>query len=842
MNKRVNIIIMVCLLLCVILAGCSLFNEKEKIDVPEIQNESKNNKENENNKEIIEIGNVGNKLPVTRAEAARMISLIYNNINEINIMDREIKFTDCNIEKWHDKYINAVVSQKIMSGTKQDLFEPEGYLSLQQAQYLIDRIDKNNKLKIKITDETKDKPISYALWCDLFYKAITNTSENGDILKNFGISKTKIIVMATRENNKELKQNCVITDSGPLYYEGIDIGKYLDNELEILKKGEEIISVLNVSDTSPVIKNAYIVNCNEKEVSIFSGGAERSYYFQTDENNNNENILRSENIGNIADIKINGSNIVDISIYSNKINGEIKSSGNKGIEIEGKGIFNMPADYKVYSIADGNLRWKHLKDVIIGTNCCDYVIKDDKICAIIIKENAKPDKIRVAVNNTGFKSLIHENVSLSCTTDYTVNVGNEKRNYKANENLNINKTENANLFGQNRITVVPNDETGKIILKSVKKAWEGERSPEYRGNIEIALKDNGYTIVNVIDLEQYLYCVVPSEMPSSYGAEAAKVQAVTARSYAYNQYYQNRYHDYGANVDDSVQSQVYNNIPENDISINAVNDTKGLYITYNNQVVAANYFSTSGGVTANSGEIWPNGETKKYPSDTPVYLQSQLQGADNIYGDLSLEDNAYKFFKDKTVKGYDNNINWYRWNVELTNEELSASINSNLKQSYNQNPWFIKTLQEDGTFRSKPIESIGQVKDIIVMKRGKGGNIMEIEISGTEAVIRISTDQIIRKIISPKQYISGGKEILITLNDGSVIKNMETMPSTFYVFDKIYVEENKLSMIKIYGGGYGHGVGMSQNGVKAMTEQGMKFDEIIKHFYKDTEIKNIESL
>ena len=64
-------------------------------------------------------------------------------------------------------------------------------------------------------------------------------------------------------------------------------------------------------------------------------------------------------------------------------------------------------------------------------------------------------------------------------------------------------------------------------------------------------KQIGLLIVNELPLEEYLYAVIPSEMPTYYGLEPLKVQAVCARSYAYKHLVANNLSKYGAHVDDS---------------------------------------------------------------------------------------------------------------------------------------------------------------------------------------------------------------------------------------------------------------------------------------------------
>ncbi|MDL2248591.1 SpoIID/LytB domain-containing protein [Tyzzerella sp. OttesenSCG-928-J15] len=378
--------------------------------------------------------------------------------------------------------------------------------------------------------------------------------------------------------------------------------------------------------------------------------------------------------------------------------------------------------------------------------------------------------------------------------------------------------------------------TGKIALSSINRDCG---APAYRGLIEISPTNGGYIIVNEISLEEYLYSVVPSEMPLSYGIEALKVQAVTARSYAYNQFYANTFHQYGANVCDSVISQVYNNIAESDISIQAVDETKGLCLTHDSAVISANFFSTSAGVTANNGEVWADSVTKKFPAQTSVYLQAKTHYQTADYGDLSIEENMAGFIKNKDIESYDSFTNWFRWYTEMTAEEISASINANLKERYEASPKLIKTLQADGVFRSRPVESIGNLVNIEVVKRGESGNIMALKIAGTQNTILVNTEYNIRTLLRPKQYTDSEKPVILTLADGKERENYSLMPSAFFAMERMTDGEGKILYVKFYGGGNGHGVGMSQTGVKGMVDKGKTFEEVLEHYYNGTVVEKM---
>jgi stage II sporulation protein D len=381
----------------------------------------------------------------------------------------------------------------------------------------------------------------------------------------------------------------------------------------------------------------------------------------------------------------------------------------------------------------------------------------------------------------------------------------------------------------------------KIKILSINRGWGDSRfNPIYRGLLEIEKTKDGYLIVNEVDFEEYLYSVVPSEMPSSYGIEAAKVQAICARSYAFSQLYANRFSQYGAHVDDSTSCQVYNNVRETDNSIKAVNETKGLFLSYKGNIISANFFSTSCGVTSNSGEVWGNYLNKQFPSSSPEYMQSKFQyDKGNLKYDLSKENDFREFIQDNNIITYDSEFSWYRWNVTMTCKQIEKAINKEIPSRYKVVPKYIKTLDDNDIFRSREVDDIGELVDIFVYSRGESGIITELLIKGTKGVYKVSTEYNIRKLITPINYVEGEKEIAIIKNDGQKTYNMSILPSAFFIMNKKYDTNKRLKSITFIGGGYGHGAGMSQNGVKGMVDKGYNYAEILKHYYNGTSITKL---
>lgn len=761
---------------------------------------------------------IGEKLPVSRGLAAKMITLAFSDRSEIEGLDTEINFTDVMEDEWYFDYINAAYSKGYMKGSG-DKFLPLEPLSLNEAQVLLNKINPSNKTKIKITDETKNKPVSYSLWMELYQKALVETCEGKTLGEVCGIYEKEVIVFATTSNSN-MEPWTMATDLGIYKYSGYSMDAYADEKVKFLVKGNEILGVISVTDKSPIITNAYIKDFDGENLTVFMGGGEREYKYS------------GEAVKGIGDLKISNGKAIGINYVNDMITGVIKKVDNKCIELQEQGVLNFVDGFKVYSENGDIIGWGGIGDLICGSSIADYYVREGKVSAAVIRREGKPEFIRAVISKTGFQGYVHDNVSITGTGSFTVVSGeNEKKYNKGDEVAFNNET-----LTQGRAYVKCDKSDDKIKLISITRS--GNENPEYYGTMEIEKREDGFVIINEVELEKYLYSVVPSEMPSSYGIEASKVQAVTARSYAYNQYYGNKYHDYGGNVDDSTMSQVYNNTGENEISVNAVNDTKGLCMTFEGEVISANFFSTSCGVTANSGEVWADTGAKKFPTQTRDYLKASKQYKNNDYGALFIEENADRFFKETNIESFDKGSGWFRWNVKMNVDELSAVINDNLKTAYERNNFLIKTLQSDGSYLSKPIESIGTLKDLIVKKRGEGGNIMELLIKGSSAEVLVMTEYNIRSIIKPTQLISGGLPIVINCHNGTIMKNYSLLPSAFFTMDKNRDSNGNLINVVFYGGGNGHGVGMSQNGVKGMIEQGYKFEEILKHYFQGIEVVN----
>ena len=131
----------------------------------------------------------------------------------------------------------------------------------------------------------------------------------------------------------------------------------------------------------------------------------------------------------------------------------------------------------------------------------------------------------------------------------------------------------------------------------------------YRGTIQVDRVGKRLRAINVVRLEQYLYGVVPAEVPDDWPAEVLKAQAVAARSYALA----TRKTGGAFDLFPDVRSQVYRGVDEEEETTNsAVDQTAGEVLTYGGRLVTAYFHSTSGGRTASVVDVWPGSKPTPY--------------------------------------------------------------------------------------------------------------------------------------------------------------------------------------------------------------------------------------
>ena len=354
---------------------------------------------------------------------------------------------------------------------------------------------------------------------------------------------------------------------------------------------------------------------------------------------------------------------------------------------------------------------------------------------------------------------------------------------------------------------------------------EKELPRDYPGEVQYYEEEGGWVIVNEVPLEEYLCRVVPSEMPSTYEKEALKAQAVCARTYAVWQMREYAYPEYEAHVNDSVSYQVYNQIESQETTNQAVEATAGQIMLYQEEPVKAYYFSTSCGSTTDEN-IWEKGDRNQTP-----YIAGRRVGTKENKDDLTDEETFRTFILKKQEGDLEISEPWYRWNCYVSLEQIEQNVNAWAKERARRSENGI-LLKDGDAYIHQEVDSIGTIEDAVIQKRNTGGAVQELLLTGSDGTLKITYEYNIRLMLG----IPGGE---IHKNDGTIGQGGNLLPSGYFVMEPVE-EEGILTGYQIYGGGLGHGAGMSQNGARVLAEEGSGYDEILQYFYHEIRLARLE--
>lgn len=655
-------------------------------------------------------------------------------------------------------------------------------------------------------DKLKDKSVISKSQFNQMYDTIISNNNIESVVKKdiMTMSFSEVKLNAVREDGVASYIQGITNDGTYEFTQGEDMDM-LDKVYSAYIYEDKVICVIGISDSDITINNAWIVETKDSKLHIFYEGLYKDLPCSVSDG--------SDVKGTLSDVIVSNSGVSKILTKSDIITAKVLSINDAGIEIEGYERLPISENYKIYKVY-GDLAVERTSNILIGYDSTSFVVADGVIEASLITQEPITENIRVAISNDDFSSLKHKNVSFTADSDFVITYGEENKTFTAGETITINGS--SEYWTTDRIKVSTVNENGKIQLLSVNRSCG---NPCYRGTIEIAKEESEFIVVNELPLEEYLYAVVSSEMPTYYNVEALKTQAICARGYAYSKIQNSTYAAYGAHLDDSTMTQVYNNASEDEQSIFAVKDTYGMVPVYNGNVIQSYFFSTSCGVTCNNADVWAG--------DALPYLTDNYETVDKQDVDLS-DNEAFKGFID-TSSGYntfESSYPLYRWNITYSKQEITTAINSKLKERIDAAPMNLLVKNSNGNFVQKSIDTIGDVQSIEVSLRGKSGIVKEIIIEGSEATIKVLGQTNARNLMTPV-YVS------IIKQDGKEVNGWSSLPSPFY-----YVEATGDGFV-IHGGGFGHGVGMSQNGANELANLSYTCDQIISHYYTDATLVNI---
>lgn len=681
---------------------------------------------------------------------------------------------------------------------KMDVSEGDGYLIWEQAEQMLAFLPAcSADFPGSYRKKEKVSAADWYAWFDMARKIYDPQGRIQDLeLTILGVGDA----VKTNDQIVLTKQQLVTTQQEWTFFaERFASREVLYRPLTAIGREDGLYAVRSVAEEEFTLSNVWVIQADEEGILCFWNDFEILLpAFQTSDTEESTEIREQ-----IADITFFQAGITKVRVRDHKVSGRLLRIADGGAEIEGQGFFPFSDNLKIYQLY-GRMKRLYTTDLCIGYAFTDFVIEDGKIEAALVPKEEKMEYIRVLVKTSDYGSAYHDQLEIQADCDCTILTGEygSRTGTRLAAGKTIEITADSGLFAEgNRIWIKPDILTGHISLLNVKRS---QGIPSYRGSFELVLSQDGIVAVNEVLLEEYLYAVVPSEMPASYPLEALKSQAICARTYAYAKMCHAGLPSYGAHVDDSAGFQVYQNIEENAETTKAVKETNGEVLFYEDELAEVYYYSTSCGYGTDAG-VWLNGSAEKYP-----YLVSQKIGTQDAF--------------------YEQQEPWFCWQYEVSDLDVDT-LNLAILKRYEANPDGVLTKQSDGSFLSQKPPETGRIREISVVRYGPGGVAVELEIEGEKATVLVKTEHNIR-------YVLCDGITQVVRQDESLVNAASMVPSAFFTMDTL--KENGFVVgYCLSGGGFGHGVGLSQNGAKNMAAAGMDAEDILSFFYRGCVRNNI---
>ena len=307
----------------------------------------------------------------------------------------------------------------------------------------------------------------------------------------------------------------------------------------------------------------------------------------------------------------------------------------------------------------------------------------------------------------------------------------------------------------------------------------------------LRLQPNAYgnfSLVNEVPLETYLRGVVPYEIGASAPQNAIAAQAIIARTYALRNLRRFKTDDYQLCA--TVHCQVYKGItgatPATD---RGIAETKGLVLTHNNELVDALYSSTTGGITASFSDVW---EGEERPYLRPII------DAPNPLWDLS----RYPLANESTLRHF-LNLNQgfnevgisrvFRWRRSRKIADLNRDLRKYLEKNHH------------------PLVDFTTITNLEVIKRSPSGRILTMVVETDLGILKLHKNEVRSAFLPPI--------------------------STLFYLKPIYNSTKQLDGYFFIGGGFGHGVGLSQYGSYNLARLGWSAAKILAFYYPGTKLE-----
>ncbi|MDR1142742.1 MAG: SpoIID/LytB domain-containing protein [Spirochaetaceae bacterium] len=292
----------------------------------------------------------------------------------------------------------------------------------------------------------------------------------------------------------------------------------------------------------------------------------------------------------------------------------------------------------------------------------------------------------------------------------------------------------------------------------------------YRGTLEFRPAAGGMTVVNIVPMEEYLYGVIPAEMPASWPAEALKAQSIAARSYSLGNLGQ--FAGRGFDLFGTPHSMAYHGVgAENAKTTDAVDKTRGIILRGGAQPLKAYFSANHGGYSEDSLTLWGYDAYMQAIPDKLVSLRTSPLPLNELYRWIRDTPTSYS-----NVPRY-SYISAYRWEKWVRPAEIRRRLSSDP----------------------------GEITRIVSRGRGISGRLVELEVQGSRGTVTVKGD--------------------------AIWNAMGSLRSSLFTIRYKLARNGSVEYVVFQGAGYGHGIGLDQHGAAGMASVGFSAEDILRHYY-----------
>ena len=367
----------------------------------------------------------------------------------------------------------------------------------------------------------------------------------------------------------------------------------------------------------------------------------------------------------------------------------------------------------------------------------------------------------------------------------------------------------------------------KDVTIGVNFHWEQHENQQFKGSLKLIPENGKVRAINLINLEEYLKSVISSEMSETGSLNLLKAHAVISRSWLLAQiekpkslrtnseisqnvceteeeiirwYDRKDHHNFDVCADDHCQR--YHGITkiQTGKAIQAVEETLGEVLMFDEKICDARYSKCCGGVTENFENVWgdvqheyltkvvDNHETHtnfnlnlKDETNAASWIRNSPPAFCNTAGKNILE--ALPEFDRATT-------DFFRWKIEYSQQEIAELL------------------------KTRSGIDFGEIINLEPIERGVSGRIIKLRITGTKKTLVVGKELEIRKWLSKSHLYSSA-----------------------FVTDYFEIENGIPQKFVFTGAGWGHGVGLCQMGAAIMGATGYSYTEILSHYFKGAELR-----